>query len=110
MRCNPMLVNRIHDNDHPYSHIEGPVHLSIRYPADFLKQVENRQHRPGASTYLGRGSGWQDSRDILEQSSTGDMRQALYDAKVEQSVKSCEVTPMRFEQLPGRSSSDLLYH
>src|SRR5215467_5721601 len=102
MRRNPMLVNRIHDNDHPYSHIKGPVHLSIRYPADFLEQVENRQQRPGTSSYFGRGSGWQDSRDILEQSSAGDMRQAFYDAQVEQAVKSSQVTTVGLEQLPGR--------
>src|SRR5262249_51598005 len=108
MGCNLMLINRIYDNDHPYSHIEGPVHLSIGYPSYFLKQTENREHGPGASSYLGGSSGWQDPWDVLEQSSTCYMRQAFYDAKIQQPVKGSKVTPVGLEQLLGRRRFELL--
>src|SRR5215471_5829495 len=108
MGCKLMLINRIYDDDHPYSHIEGPVHLSIGYPSYFLKQAENWQHWPGASSYLGGGSGWQDSWDVLEQSSTGYVRQAFYDAKIQQTVKGSKVTPVGLEQLLARGRFELL--
>src|SRR5262249_32116490 len=93
---------------HSNPHIEGPIHLAIRHPADSLKQAENRQHWPGRAIQLGSGPVGEDSGNVLEQAAAGDVCQALNEPRAEQAIKRAQVASMGLEQLAGHGRAKII--
>src|ERR1041384_5804731 len=98
MRAQSSDLFRLSDDNHPDSHIKCPVHLLVGNVADSGESIKHRKNRPRSLSYLNRFSFGKDPRNVLEQSSPGDVRQPFYQTRFEQTVQRFEIAAMRLEQ------------
>lgn len=89
-------------------YIESPEHLRFRHVPEFPHQLEDRRLVPRTAVDLDGNVFRQNSRDVLEKTAAGDMRESFDSSGIEKRINRFQETRMPFEQCFADGRAKLL--
>ena len=86
------------DDHHSDAHVQRTIRLGVFEVPELDEHPEQRRHRPRIQVDFERTTVRQDARNVVDEASTRDVREALDVARFEQSVERRQITLVRCEQ------------